>query len=95
MHKKTNKELIAVIFGLALTLAPTAHASEGRNEPSRDTGVGNLIAKQGNEALAMIRAEARAAVRSWAPRLPAPARVLKASQPAGGHLATASVRAAK
>jgi hypothetical protein len=94
MGNNTNKGLQALVLGMAMVLAPAAQAVE-RDAPSRDTGVGQMIARQGNDALAMIRAEAKAAVRAWAPRLPK-ANVVKVTQPAGSNVAVAaSVRAAE
>lgn len=96
MGNDTKKGMQAAVLGLAMVLAPVAQAFEKPEPPSRDTGVSQLIARQGNEALAMIRAEAAAAVRAWTPRLPPAARVVKASQPAGANIAVAAtVRAAK
>jgi hypothetical protein len=74
----------ATALVLALALAPAAQATE----PSRDTGVGKVIAAQGNQALRAIRDEAVARVKAVMPRLPAPAaRVVKMSQPAGSTIA--------
>ncbi|HUR41808.1 MAG TPA: hypothetical protein VM240_11660 [Verrucomicrobiae bacterium] len=96
MGNNMMKGMQATALGLAMVLAPVAQAFEKLDPPSRDTGVGHLIAHQGNEAIAMIRAEAAAAVRAWAPLLPPAARAVKASQPAGSNNAVAAtVRAAK
>lgn len=62
---KPNTLLKSAALVLALALAPAAHAQ------SRDTGVGLLIAAQGNQALEQIREEAREAVRQFKPTLPA------------------------
>lgn len=67
--QKPNALLKHAALVLALALAPAAQAE------SRDTGVGLLIAAQGNQALEQIREEVRAAVRQLKPVLPArPAR---------------------
>lgn len=67
---------------LALTLAPAAQAE------SRDTGVGLLIAAQGNQALVLIREEAKAAVRALKPQLPAPQTRLASAHGAARSIAT-------
>jgi hypothetical protein len=82
MH--TRNTLKAAALALAV-LAPTAHAA---GEPGRDTGVGKVIAAQGNLALQLIRADAAAAVRAAVPRLPAAPEAVRASQPAGATVAT-------
>jgi hypothetical protein len=79
---------------LALSLA----LSSAAQAQSRDTGVGQLIAQQGNEALHAIRAELQQALKGRKPVLPKPAKV---SVPAGsgtGWVAAgmaATVRAAE
>lgn len=57
--------LKSAALAAALALAPAVHAE------SRDTGVGLDIAAQGNQALALIRADVRQAVKSLKPVLPA------------------------
>lgn len=78
---------IATAAVLALSLSPVAQAE------SRDTGIGRVIAAQGNQALVAIRAELKDAVRQWIPALPvqpAPAKV----RLAGAASAPAAVRCA-
>lgn len=92
---KTNRIVQAAALGLAVLLAPAAHAAERRNanyEPARNTGVGQMIAQQGNEALRAIRAEFTAAFRAMKPQLPAAnsPRVVKMSQPAGAGAPSAA-----
>lgn len=86
MQKQTQQQTVlkATALVLALVLAPAAHA--GAAMP-RDTGVGQHVATQGNQALLAIKAELRAALRATKPALPA-ARVVKMSQPAGATVAT-------
>ena len=83
--RNTHQSLRAAALLLALALAPAAQAES--SAVSRHTGVGQQIAAQGNQALQLIRAEVKAAVRAWQPKLPAAARVVKISQPAGATLA--------
>ena len=52
-----------LVAAAVLLLAPAAQATE----PSRDTGVGNLIAAQGNAALRQIRKEMGNTVRGGKP----------------------------
>lgn len=91
----TNRMMQAAALGLAVLMAPAANAAESRNqdyEPARNTGVGQVIAQQGNEALRAIRAEFAAAFRAVKPRLPAAnsPRVVKMSQPAGAGAPSAA-----
>ena len=65
-------------FLLAVVLAPAAHAE---TLVSRDTGVGQQIAAQGNLALAAIKAELKAAIKAFRPVLPA-THAVKVSAPA-------------
>lgn len=89
----------ALALGLAIGLSPAAQAGGIEivpSEPSRNTGVGQVIAQQGNEALRAIREELVAKVRAVMPKLPAApkpspaAGVVKMSQPAGAGVADAS-----
>ncbi|HEX9627699.1 MAG TPA: hypothetical protein VGA00_12235 [Acidiferrobacterales bacterium] len=80
-----RQALKAAALLIALALAPAAQA--GSNEVSRDTGVGQHIAAQGNQAIHSIRAEFKAAARALTPKLPSAARVVKISQPAGATVA--------
>ena len=80
-----HQALKAAALLLALALAPAAQAES--NAVSRDTGVGEQIAAQGNQALQAIRAEFKAAARALMPKLPPKARVVKISQPAGATVA--------
>jgi len=90
MLKRTRPALQAATLVLSIALAPAALAQDA---PSRDTGVGKEIAAQGNRALELIKAEARAAVKALLPQLPAAPRVVKMSQPAGATVAAgATVR---
>jgi len=61
--------LAAAAVALSFLAAPAAQAETAK--VSRDTGVGQLIAAQGNVALRLIRAEAKAALRLVKPKLPA------------------------
>lgn len=85
MQKQTI--LKASILALALALAPAAQAADA---PSRNTGVGKEIAAQGNQALAAIKAELKAALGVAKPALPAKGRVVKMSQPGGAVVALGS-----
>lgn len=84
MLKPTYPALQAAALTLSIVLAP---AAAGQDAPSRDTGVGKEIAAQGNRALQLIKAEARAAVKALLPVLPAAPRVVKASLPGGSTVA--------
>lgn len=66
--KHPTKTLAALAVTLGLGLAPAAHAQ------SRDTGIGQVIAAQGNAALELIRSEVRDAIQAWRPTAIAPAR---------------------
>lgn len=91
MPKHTILKASALV--LAVALAPSAWAADA---PSRNTGVGKEIAVQGNQALAAIKAELKAALGIAKPVLPAKGRVVKMSQPGGAGLAIGStVRSAE
>ena len=82
--------LIAASVALSFLAAPSAIA-EGVT-PSRNTGVSQMIAIQGNAALRAIQAEFKAALR---PHLPAlPARAKRVSAPAAALPAAAGALAA-
>lgn len=94
-----NLTIKALALGLAIGLSPAAQAGAievAKPELSRNTGVGQVIAEQGNEALRAIRAEIAERFRAVLPKLPgadAPAsaaRVVKMSQPAGAGVADAA-----
>lgn len=93
MTKSTLKlSMVATAISLSLLAAPAAQAGV-----SRDTGVGRVIAAQGNAALRVIRMEMKgAALAAMKPVLPA-AHSTKVSVPAAGAgaAATASARCAK
>jgi len=74
--------LVAAAIALSFCAAPVAASEPAK--VSRDTGVGQLIAAQGNAALRLIRAEVKAAVRFMQPALPA--RPAKVSAPAGASV---------
>lgn len=96
MTKSTMKlSLVAAAISLSTLAAPVAQA--GQFPVSRDTGVGALIAAQGNAALRLIRAELKAQLMAQKPALPAPAHATKVGGvPAGGAgPASANVRCAK
>jgi len=79
----SNPLLKSAALVLALALAPAVHAE------SRYSGVGLLIAAQGNQALQAIRDEARAtAARLMKPVLPAPARPAAVAYGAAPSVAT-------
>jgi hypothetical protein len=65
----SNLKSILVAAAVSLSLLPVAQAHA--TEPSRDTGVGKVIAAQGNAALQLIRQEMNAAVRAARPVMPA------------------------
>lgn len=71
-----SRSLRVASLAFALALAPVAHAE---TLPSRDTGVGLLIAAQGNQALLAIRAELKRALKGMRPSMPA--RALPVSTP--------------
>lgn len=83
--RNAPQALKAAALLIALALAPAAQAES--NAVSRDTGVGQHIAAQGNQAIQAIRAEFKAAARALMPKLPSAARVVKISQPAGATVA--------
>ena len=98
-NTKIKLTINALALGLAIGLSPAAQAGGieiSPSEPSRNTGVGQVIAQQGNEALRAIRAELAARVRAVMPKLPAApkpapaAAVVKMSQPAGAGVADAA-----
>lgn len=64
MKNSSTAAALAVVLGLAL--APAAQAQ------SRETGVGKIIAEQGNAALKQIQAELRMAMQSWRPAASTP-----------------------
>lgn len=55
-----KKPLIAAAFGASMALAPAAQA---------DSGVGRVIAAQGNLALKLIKAEIKDSIEAWKPSL--------------------------
>jgi hypothetical protein len=83
--RNAPQALKAAALLIALALAPAAQAES--NAVSRDTGVGQHIAAQGNQAIQAIRAEFKATARALMPKLPSAARVVKISQPAGATVA--------
>ena len=90
MKKNTLKlSMVAAAISLSTLAAPVAHAGQLTGQVSRDSGVGHLIAAQGNAALHRIRAELKAARLAQLPSLPAAARATAhptqvAGTPAGG-----------
>jgi len=89
----TNPTLKSAIVAAAIALSLAAPAQAQAPEVSRDTGVGQAIALQGNAALRLISAEMKAAVRLMKPVLPA--RPVRVSAPAGAGASTgATVRCA-
>jgi hypothetical protein len=96
MKKNTLKlSMVAAAISLSTLAAPVAQA--GQMHVSRDTGVGRLIAAQGNAALRLIRAELKAEWLAQKPALPASVHATKVAViPAGGAgPASASARCAK
>lgn len=88
MSKRTSKSLLANVLGLALlagsmTLAPAAQAADQVN---RNTGVGAIIAAQGNAALRYLKTTLTMALpqlpKAQARKVSAPAR--KAAQETAG-----------
>jgi hypothetical protein len=69
-----------------------AQAAAGGAPAARDSGVGPLIAAQGNAAIRQIQAEARAAVTAVLPALPRPAAAALAG---AGTAVAAQVRCAQ
>ena len=97
MKKSTLKlSMIAAAISLSTLAAPVAQAGQF-GHVSRDTGVGHLIAAQGNVALRMIRAGLTAELLAQKPFLPAPAHATNVGTvPAGGAgPGSANVRCAK
>lgn len=97
MTKSTLKlSMVAAAISLSTLAAPVAQAGQS-GYVSRDTGVGRLIADQGNAAMRMIRAELMAELMALKPVLPAPAHATKVGTvPAGGAgPGSANVRCAK
>lgn len=94
-HVTLKSTLVAATVALSLLAAPAAHAEAA--QPSRDTGVGLMIAAQGNAALRLIRSELKAAVRAAKPVLPArPKRVsASVSTPAAGGSIAATAACAE
>ncbi len=91
MKKATLKStLLAATVALSCLAAPAASAAEAPKAP-RDTGVGQMIAAQGNAALRVIRAELLPAVRSSKPALPA--RATRVAAPAVAPAAGGSIAA--
>ena len=84
MRKSTLKStLVAATVALSFLAAPAAYAETAK--PSRDTGVGQLIAAQGNAALRLIRIEFKAAAESaFKPSLPARKKRVSAPAAAAG-----------
>lgn len=67
---------MAVVLGMAL--APAAQAQA----PSRGSGVGKVIAEQGNAALKAIKAELSEQLKAWRPQIDAARpEAVPASQP--------------
>jgi hypothetical protein len=98
MKNNTLKlSMIAAAISLSTLAAPMAQAGQMAGHISRDTGVGRMIAAQGNAALRLIRAELKAEWLAQKPALPASVHATKvAVVPAGGAgPASASARCAK
>lgn len=97
-HRNYKASFAAIVLLGSLALAPAAQAQ------SRDSGIGPVIAAQGNQALGLIRAELKAAVQALqSAALPRPylrARANRVSAPAGTSggatiVAAATVRCAE
>jgi hypothetical protein len=74
MFTKSSKSVhtvLAISVAFAVLTAPAAQAE------TRDTGVGRVIAAQGNQALQMIKAELRAALKAHIPALPSEPAIAK------------------
>jgi hypothetical protein len=88
MKNVMKSTLVAATVALSFLAAPAAHAETAK--VSRNTGVSQAIAEQGNAALRLIRSELKAAARLAKPVLPArPKRVSApaATPTAGGSIA--------
>ncbi len=95
MFAKSSKSLPAV---LAISLVLVAFAAPVAQAQSRDTGVGRIIAAQGNQALQRIKAELRETIKLLAPTLPSTPAAKNASKPvalAPVNGAAAAVRCAE
>jgi hypothetical protein len=91
MTKSTLKStLVAATVALSFLAAPAAYA--GTAKPSRDTGVGQLIAAQGNAALRVIRIEFKSAAEK-AFKASLPARKKRVSTPAAAAAGGGSIAA--
>ena len=96
----TNSKLKTTLAAAAVALSffATAAQAETATAPSRNTGVGQLIAVQGNVALRLIRAEAAAAFGLLKPALPTrstKAAVRTAASGGAGNSLTAAARCAE
>lgn len=93
MKKSTKLSMVAAAIALSTLAAPVAQAGQFAGHVSRDTGVGRLIAAQGNVALRTIRAELKAALLTQKPVLPASAYTTKVAVTSAGGAGPGSANA--
>ena len=95
MKNSTFKTAATAALVLGFALAPAANA-----QPRPETGVGLVIAVQGNRALELIKAELKATIQAWTPvqgklQIKRPASVTRApTADAAGVMLAETVRCA-